>query len=362
MFKKFQVKHFRGFDDLKIDGLKQISLFGGRNNVGKTSLLEGFFIHCGQTNAEIITRENLIRGLLPARVEKAEAARYFIGPSFYNGDLSVPIQFKSVSETGKLRTSEITARLTQADIETILPMEREAGILQPGGMLLKLCQLHYEEEGEKPADHDLVLSVRADQIGITVVPPHGPLSFKAHFIYEGLGPVPMQDAMIFSALREEGKESLILNGLNAIDPSIKNLEVLSPAGAPSLYVNLASGRRMPLPLLGQGSARLAHILLVMLQAADGIILIDEMAYGLHYSVLPEVWKVISEAARQFNVQVIATTHSFEVIAAGHRAFMELDRYDQFGYSRLEIVDGKIQTIHVDRESLSLAIDTGFEIR
>lgn len=362
MFKKFQIKHFRGFDDLKIDGLKQISLFGGRNNVGKTSLLEGFFIHCGQTNAEIITRENLIRGLLPARVEKAEAARYFIGPSFYNGDLSVPIQFKSVSERGKLSTSEITARLTEANIETILPVEREAGILQPGGMLLKLCHLHYEEEGKKPAEHDLVLSVRGDVIGITVVPPHGPLSYKAHFIYEGLSPVPTQDATIFSALREEGKEGLILHGLNAIDPSIKNLEILSPAGAPSLYVYLTSGKRMPLPLLGQGSARLAHILLVMLQAAGGVIMIDEIGYGLHYSVLPEVWKVISEAARQFDVQVIATTHSFEVIASGHKAFTELDRYDQFGYFRLEVVDEKIKTIHVDRESLGLAIDKGFEIR
>ena len=91
-------------------------------------------------------------------------------------------------------------------------------------------------------------------------------------------------------------------------------------------------------------------------------LIDEIAYGLHYNVLPEVWKVISGAAKQFNVQVFATTHSFEVIAAGHKAFTELNRYDQFKYCRLEIVDEKIKTIHVDRDSLNLAIETGFEVR
>ena len=101
MFKEFQIKHFRGFEDFKIEDLKQITLVGGRNNVGKTSLLEGLFIHCGQTNAEIVTRTNLWRGLMPAgRIDKAESARHFLGPSFYNGDLSAPIQFKSLSETG----------------------------------------------------------------------------------------------------------------------------------------------------------------------------------------------------------------------------------------------------------------------
>lgn len=362
MFKQFQIKHFRGFQDFSIDDLKQITLISGKNNVGKTSLLEGLFIHCGQSNAEVITRVNLWRGLLPARIDKAESARYFLGPSFYNGDLSVPIQFKSVGETEKLRTSEITAQIGQTDVETILPREQETGIARPEGMSLKLGHIHYEEEGEEPADHDLVLSVRGSDIGVNVVPPHRPLSFNTHFLHEGLGPVPVQDATIYSSLREAGREGLVLDGLRAVDPSIKNLEVLSPAGAPSLYVNLASGKRLPLPLVGQGCARLTHILLIMIQAAGGVILIDEIAYGLHYNALPEVWKVISAAASQFNVQVFATTHSFEVIAAGHRAFADLDRYDQFGYYRLEIADEKIKTICVDRESLSLAIDTGFEIR
>lgn len=362
MFREFQIKHFRGFEDFKIDDLKQITLISGKNNVGKTSLLEGLFIHCGQSNAEIITRVNLWRGLLPTRIDKAEAARYFLGPSFYNGELSVPIQFKSVGETGRLRTSEIKAQIGQTEIQTILPLEQETGIARPEGMLVKLGHIHYEEEGEEPADHDLVLSVRGGDVGINVVPPYRPLSFNTHFIHEGLGPAPVQDATIFSSLREAGREGLVLDGLRAVDPLIQSLEVLSPAGAPSLYVNLASGKRIPLPLLGQGCARLTHILLIMIQTAGGIILIDEIAYGLHYSVLPEVWKVISSAAGQFDVQVFATTHSFEVIAAGHRAFTELDRYDQLGYCRLEVADEKIKTIHVDRESLSLAIDTGFEIR
>ena len=173
MFKEFQIKHFRGFEDFKIEGLKQITLIGGKNNTGKTSLLEGLFIHCGQSNAEIVTRVNIWRGLLPAgRIDKAESARHFLGPSFYNGDLSVPIQFKSVGETGKLRSSEITVQPGQADIETILPLEKETGISRPEGMLVKLCQIHYEEEGESPVDHTLVLSVRGDEIGLNVVPPH----------------------------------------------------------------------------------------------------------------------------------------------------------------------------------------------
>ncbi len=40
MYCAFNVKNFRGFDDLTIEGLRRINLIAGKNNVGKTALLE----------------------------------------------------------------------------------------------------------------------------------------------------------------------------------------------------------------------------------------------------------------------------------------------------------------------------------
>jgi AAA15 family ATPase/GTPase len=40
-----QIKNFRGFDNLDIDGFSQINLFIGRNNSGKSSVLEAIFFY-----------------------------------------------------------------------------------------------------------------------------------------------------------------------------------------------------------------------------------------------------------------------------------------------------------------------------
>jgi AAA15 family ATPase/GTPase len=39
-----RIRGFRGFTDFKIDGLGQVNLIIGRNNAGKTSLLEAIYL------------------------------------------------------------------------------------------------------------------------------------------------------------------------------------------------------------------------------------------------------------------------------------------------------------------------------
>jgi len=362
MFRKFNIKGFRLFKDFTIDDLKQVTLIGGKNNTGKTSLLEGLFLHCGQTNLEIITRENMWRGLLPFTVDRSDAARHFVGPSFHDYDLSTPIIIQSTDRTGNTRRSEIKAQTKEIEVETIISGEHEIGSERPEGMQLKLARIKYQDVGGDASEHDLIVSVRGNNVGLQVVPPHRPLQFKAHFLHEGLGNDPALDAKIYSSLRTEGTEKLVLDGLRAVDQSITSVEVLNPAGASAIWVNLESGKRMPLSLFGQGMSRLAHVLLIMIQASQGIVLIDEFGLGLHYSVLPDVWSVVSSAAKDFDVQVIATTHSFEVITSGHRSFKSLNRYDQFGYCRLEATRDGIQPINVDQNSLELSSEAGFEVR
>jgi AAA15 family ATPase/GTPase len=41
--------------------------------------------------------------------------------------------------------------------------------------------------------------------------------------------------------------------------------------------------------------------------------VDEIENGLHHSILTKVWKVIFQMARTLNVQVFATSHSWDCI-------------------------------------------------
>lgn len=67
--------------------------------------------------------------------------------------------------------------------------------------------------------------------------------------------------------------------------------------------------------MGEGMRRVLQIVLKLVNARDGLLLIDEFENGLHYSVQPKVWTMLFELAEKLNVQVFATTHSWDCIKA-----------------------------------------------
>ena len=94
---------------------------------------------------------------------------------------------------------------------------------------------------------------------------------------------------------------------------------------------------------------------------NGIVFIDEIENGIHHSIMEKIWTGIAEAARRFNTQVVATTHSRECIASAYSAFNRSERYD-FLFHRLERGNGTIEAKTYDKETLEAAIETGFEVR
>jgi predicted ATP-dependent endonuclease of OLD family len=47
---ELRINRFRGLRDLKIEGLGQVNLFVGKNNTGKTSVLEACSLFCDPLN------------------------------------------------------------------------------------------------------------------------------------------------------------------------------------------------------------------------------------------------------------------------------------------------------------------------
>ncbi len=103
------------------------------------------------------------------------------------------------------------------------------------------------------------------------------------------------------------------------------------------------------------------VLLAITNANGGVVLIDEVENGLHHSVLVDVWKAIAVAARHNNVQVFATTHSYECIAAAHDAFADNEPYD-LRLFRLDRRDETISLAKYDREIVETALDMNMEVR
>jgi AAA15 family ATPase/GTPase len=128
-----------------------------------------------------------------------------------------------------------------------------------------------------------------------------------------------------------------------------------------IHGDIGMPRLVPIPFMGDGVKRVLSIVLAIASASGGVVLIDEIENGLHYSVQKQVWQAIAEAARRLDVQVFATTHSWECLAKAHEAFAEDEVYD-FRWHRLQEVRGEIQVVSHDREMIEAALYNGVEIR
>lgn len=70
-----EIEHFRGISHAKIDGLKEVNIFFGKNNCGKSSLLDAIFLISGLSNPKLPININLLRNYL--RFEPSDLALDF---------------------------------------------------------------------------------------------------------------------------------------------------------------------------------------------------------------------------------------------------------------------------------------------
>ena len=125
------------------------------------------------------------------------------------------------------------------------------------------------------------------------------------------------------------------------------------------------GALLPIALMGDGANRLLDLALAFLPARNGIILVDEIENGIHHSRLESVWKYLDQMSRRFNVQVFATTHSRECIAAAVKAFDASESMRDLNYIRLQRdkKTGQCRSIQFDdTESLKFAMSYPMEVR
>lgn len=81
-----------------------------------------------------------------------------------------------------------------------------------------------------------------------------------------------------------------------------------------MFVKLKGAeQRIPLGSMGEGIKRLLVLSLNLVNSAGGYLLVDEIDTGLHHSVMVGMWRLVLEAAKRLDVQVLATTHSLDCV-------------------------------------------------
>ena len=351
MFQSIKIQNLRAITNLEVDNLGQVNLFVGQNNCGKTTLLEALFFLIGATNPRLPVNTNIFRGLGFLRHEWWDTF-------FHNLDSK-----KNIIVSGQVRDTDEEQILVirpiiekQVTTESVSPdlisINVNGGDSKPA-MFPEGLELLYSSSQNPNKKTQSRIVMKEDQL-VT----EGTKQSQAHGVF--VGPSTRFDwKPRFSSIQRKKKIKDLISSLKEIDPSISDIR-LNDVGI--LEVDVGLPNLIPVNLLGGGIANFLSVALAMLDMKEGIVLIDEIENGLHYSLLYKLWKAVFNWSQELNVQVFVTSHSHECI----RAFNNSIDLTLFGSEakmfRIERKDEHFRAVEYSKENLTESIESNWEVR
>lgn len=350
MLKRLKIRNFRVFKALEIDRFSRLNLIAGRNNAGKTSLLEAIFLLAGAGNAQMAINAHVIRG---AEVEPPW--QQMVGETswkqlFSDLDMGKPIEIEGCHASHGQLALEITSKRPHI---ANLPLNRTGGLSTANLPEERELVFRYRDsKGKEVKNH-----IRVKERGFEIEQPAIQGPFPATILLSRVRNT-REDATRLGMLRKQKRGDVLLKALQVVEPKLQSIEDNSAGGVPMIWGDIGLSELVPLPVMGEGMTQMARLILAISSVPDGVVLVDEIENGLHHSALSDVWRVIDEAAGQFRAQVFATTHSFEWIEAAHHALGP----DGFRLHRLEANDAANRCVTLKPNGIHAAIRHQIEIR
>ena len=142
---------------------------------------------------------------------------------------------------------------------------------------------------------------------------------------------------------------------------IQDFFVATQQGITQLYIKNRNGV-IPLKYAGDGVVRFLYLAAAILANKGSLFLIDEIENGFHYSLYRNAWNVLARIADDNRSQIIATSHSYENIAAAVKGIKDAGLEDSFSLHRLEQSDGEVSDHYYDYEMAAAAVKNDMEVR
>ena len=361
MIETFSLKNFRCFEDNSISPLSRINLITGKNNSGKTAFLEGLFLHVGGTNPELPLNINVFRGV----AKLVPNAQEIWGWLFTNKDFKRAIRLSSYDDAGEKRELVISLETLHSSVlaqggDPPHPEKESSEFISTAANKQQLVLEFHNPDGSQSRvgaqlSNKQIIFAR-DKKGLIPFPPSIFMATRIRNYAE--------DAERYSRLEEAGIEQEVIETLQQIEPKLKRFVVSVVGGIPSLRADLGQKKLIPLSYMGEGMNRLLSLALAIPICQNGLLLIDEIENGIHHSALPRVCRSVRELANKFNVQILASTHSWECIRAAHEVYAGSDVYDfrLFEFtSGDEEKKGQVKITAYDRDTLKAKLERNEKI-
>ena len=344
MIDSVEIKNFRGIHHGKVDGLSQVNLFFGKNNCGKSSLLEALFLVCGQSNPLLPASINAMRTY--TRLTETDI-RYF----FYQMNAESQIEIATGGSPGR--------HLSVSAFQEVVPQDAGSPSTEmPKHYGLRMKYSNRDGEYTSEVIYDLG---KTNQIEQKVhVDPRYAEPLKCVYLsprYDSNASVEGLQNII-----QNKDEEFLSEALRVLEPGAKNPVFMESI----MYVDAGLPQRIPINLMGDGIRKIVSFLTSIYKCRGGVVLIDELSNGFHYSVMKDMWKIVIRAALKNDVQIFATTHDVDSIKGFHQAAEELkneaDTEKAVGFKLQRISGDELKGYRFNIEQLGYAIEQETEIR
>lgn len=374
--KSLEIKNYKNLKDFKIDSLSRVNLIVGKNNVGKSTLLEAISIFCSKGDVYQLKNILDIRGegvdyFTPDDNQQEKEIESF--RSLYSGRnlenfFQIPIGIDAGGDT-QLRLFEDNTSLKIQFVKLVETLETDVY-----GIEKTVRRIIDDKNNSEYTSSNITYGILSSFEGKGSLYIFGrrytrPIADKSiSFEYVRTSQISSdKNPDLFDQIALSPLEKEIIKALQIIEPRIDAINFLKDDLTKRhredervpIVVFRNSTTRYKLTSMGDGLNRILTIILALLNCKDGILLIDEFENGLHYSVQTQLWQIIYKLAEELNIQVFATTHSEDCI----KSFVTADSAQAGKIIRLENRDGNIvPVLFNDSDRLQFAIDQNIEIR
>ena len=302
MLKTLELDRYRGFESYRLMDLTRVNLLVGMNNCGKTSILEAVELLVSGGSVSALQESAVRRGELDDdEGYGADVSHVFFGHECAPGarfDLSSPDSDKRL-------------------VGTILSVEEVGEAADRWGAMAG---------GEFERGVAFGLSLNADGRQRSVIPVAESGSVVARLWprsarggasgrdvrFLDFEPASMQTA--WNRVAAEKRETDVVEAMRILVPDIDSVVFLAGRRRHNILVGRRNARsRFPVGTFGEGMRRLLALSLALVGSEGGCLLIDEIDTGFHWRVMEDMWRLVVEGAARSNVQVFATTHSYDCI-------------------------------------------------
>lgn len=358
------IRGFRGLEHVEFEDLCQFNLIVGKNDVGKTSVLEAAMLISGAVPEVLFRIQNLRKCVVEDTSE--------ISLLLHRMDLDQRVDMSA-------STRRDQRRLTVAAPNAALTIDPKTQLQNGGGQKtdMRTDIVSYSSVPQLTAfDYQVVvephdvsesrifrfsLSVSNAEIKIsptTVVGDREESLLKAWLLAPGSG---YDSASISNVLIAKRQDDL-LKCLRSVHPYVQSIATKND----TTYVDIGLDVMIPLDMCGSGFARAAQIFAQCLAGDVQILLVDEIGCGLHHSAIGPLIEALLTVSEEQNVQVFVTTHSLEVL----RSLEKTLGNDKFGRFRDKMAtyvlarrqDGGSCAYRYDYDQFAHAVSHGIEIR